>query len=312
MSDLRERLEESVQGLDPSWRHPDEVRRSLDRRRRRARIRAGAVAGAIAIAIVLVSVWALTANQNRRPPAQTPSPSVVTPSFDPLAYGTYLIGDVRIIRHIRIVGSASAPPPTPRDPHLVMVLWKSAWSTDQYPGVHGCRVSVVDGSGNEIGGVSLRYQNATPRASWRADVPIAGTVADAADADVMCDPKRVDPPVGFDVSGEPVVRVRRLGGRPLLVEVEAFLTLPVGLDLPGLKLTLFASCRTVLSLPSGKEVASLVSHTVVTVGPSGELPPGPTKFALTRQQFSSPSVMGSAALSADITCRPWAGREKGA
>jgi hypothetical protein len=50
MNDVRERLEECVEGFEPDWHTADDVRKRANARRTRSRISAGAVAAVIAIA----------------------------------------------------------------------------------------------------------------------------------------------------------------------------------------------------------------------------------------------------------------------
>ncbi|MEX0755230.1 MAG: PQQ-binding-like beta-propeller repeat protein [Actinomycetota bacterium] len=65
MDEIRIQLEESVRGLEPRWRHPEEVRRCARRRRTNARVGAALVAGAITIGVF---AWALPQFGGSSPP----------------------------------------------------------------------------------------------------------------------------------------------------------------------------------------------------------------------------------------------------
>jgi hypothetical protein len=89
MSDLYDRLEQGIRGLDPEWDRADDVRRSLARRRHWARMRAGMVAGVVAISVVSVALWALRASPGHAPPpARSPQPDVASEAPKPIDVGS--------------------------------------------------------------------------------------------------------------------------------------------------------------------------------------------------------------------------------
>ena len=171
----------------------------LERRRRKhqRRVRVAGIGLSIVVIAATVSVFVVARSGFGADPVASPPP----PQFDLTAYGTYVFSDVGLKPY----------PPDPRtgrtDPHLLLVTWRAAWSSDQYPGVHDCHFSVQDGQGREMGTTRAQISTNSPVSEDpnQIEVKIDGDPEQAQTAQAWCDDARDDTPIAYDISNEHVI-----------------------------------------------------------------------------------------------------------
>ncbi len=178
MNDTRDLLSEAVGSYEPRG---DEraVERRVERRDRRRRISSGVVG----LGVFVAAGWL----------AWTAFGPGSTAGSD--GAGTYLVSEFRVQAHVDPATGDAAP-------GQADVTFASGWSTDRYPGVHACRVSVLGPTGAVIGSRSLEVSSLS-RDGVRTEVvvPVRGSVAGAT-ATGSCSQRRLDAPVAVGISDE--------------------------------------------------------------------------------------------------------------
>jgi hypothetical protein len=289
MSRIDDDLEARFRAGMRAFASPDVA--SLDARRHTRTRRIAAMRTGLALAVVGATVGMFIGARSIFGSSEV---APAAPSFDPRAYGTYVMTDVRLRRPDKdeLIGESEPK-------RMFWVEYRAAWSGDEYPGVHNCRWSVLDASGREIG-VTVGQLATMGSESRHVEVPIDGHPSDASAAQVSCDPARVDTPVAYDISAEEVVgtfKWRDDTDPGVLVRFQV--GWPVELpDVPSQNW-----CTVQLFRATGEEVARQVFTLAVF--------PGPIKHRVWPDEFLDPSAVEDARhLVADVTCEPYTGQDE--